>query len=182
MKSISDGVRQFLFAPDGAGVFAVLDGASVPSLRGKLHQLKPEFECLYRGELEPDMAEVAPYLVRLDSKSEFAAWVLTEGWGKHWGIFATTQADLHTMRQHFRKFLIVHDQAGKPMYFRFYDPRVLPTYLPTCKGQELAAIFGPVESYMLEGQDGSVLLRFRLAAGALAPSKEALNTGSEPRR
>jgi Domain of unknown function (DUF4123) len=174
MTSISDRVKELLFAGGGFGVFAVLDGASVSGLRVKLHQVQPEHVCLYRGELEPDMAEVAPYLVRLERKAEFTEWVLTQGWGKHWGIFACTQADLQAMRQHFRRFLIVHDESGKPLYFRFYDPRVLRTYLPTCNASELAAIFGPVESYVLEGEDAGVLLRLRQAAGALATSTEEL--------
>jgi Domain of unknown function (DUF4123) len=174
MESISDQVRQFLFAGGGTGVFALLDGASVPGLRDKLHQVRPEFECLYRGDLEPDLAEVAPYLVRLERKSDFTGWVLTEGWGKHWGLFACAESDLHTMRQHFRRFLVVHDQAGKPMYFRYYDPRVLRTYLPTCNGRELTEMFGPVESFVLEGEEAKVLLRFRVASGALAATKQLL--------
>jgi Domain of unknown function (DUF4123) len=171
MKSICDDVKEFLFAADGA-VFAVLDGASVPGLREKLHQARPESVCLYRGELAPDMAEVAPYLVRLERESEFTDWVLNQGWGNHWGIFVSTPSGLHALRQHFRRFLIVHDEKGKPMYFRFYDPRVLRTYLPTCNAQELAAIFGPVSFYALEGEEAGVLQRFRVAGGALAASTE----------
>ena len=44
--------------------------------------------CLYRGELQPDMAEVAPYLVKLDRDAPFTDWVLDRGWGNHWGVFA----------------------------------------------------------------------------------------------
>ncbi|MCK7510898.1 MAG: DUF4123 domain-containing protein [Desulfobacterales bacterium] len=72
-------------------VYAVLDGASIKSLGPKLYNLRPEHVCLYRGRLEPDMAEVAPYLVRLEQDSAFAQWVLGDGWGKHWGIFAVTR-------------------------------------------------------------------------------------------
>ena len=32
------------------------------------------------GDLEPDMAEVAAYLVLLEVDSPFTQWVLTEGW------------------------------------------------------------------------------------------------------
>jgi hypothetical protein len=174
MSDTTEAVGGFLFGDPGEGVFAVLDGASVPGLLEKLHALKPEYECLYRGELAPDMAEVAPYLVRLERRSEMTSWILEQGWGKHWGIFAVSQADLRAMRQHFRRFLVVHDYTGKPMCFRFYDPRVLRTYLPTCNGEELAAFFGPVERYLQEDEDGGVLLRFRLASGALAASKEPL--------
>jgi hypothetical protein len=182
MKSISDGVKEFLFAAEGAGVFAVLDGASVAGLREKLHQTKPESVCLYRGELEPDMAEVAPYLVRLERDSEFTAWVLTEGWGNHWGIFVSTQAGLHAMRQHFRRFLIVHDSTGKPLYFRFYDPRVLRNYLPTCDREQLEQMFGPAASYVAEADQPGVLLCFRLKSGALAVERKDLAAGAEIRR
>ncbi len=177
MKSTSDEVREFLFAGDGAAVFAVLDGASVPGLPVRLHQARPGFECLYRGELAPDMAEVAPYLVRLERQAEFTAWVLTEGWGKHWGIFVSTQADLHTMRQHFRRFLMVHDSTGKPLYFRFYDPRVLREFLLTCNSGQLAEMFGPVASYVTEGEQPGALLCFRLKAGVLATERKALSAG-----
>ena len=50
---------------DSPNTYAVLDGASIPQLRQALYQMKPEYECLYLGELTGDMAEVAPYLVRL---------------------------------------------------------------------------------------------------------------------
>ena len=61
-------------------------------------------------------------------------------------------ADLRTMRNHFRKLLTVYDPNGKPLLFRYYDPRVLRVYLPTCNAEELATIFGPINSYLLEDE------------------------------
>ncbi len=173
MKTTSDEVKELLFG-DGAAVFAVLDGASVQGLLGKMHELRPESVCLYRGELQPDIAEVAPYLVKLDSKSEFTQWVLKEGWGQHWGIFVLTHSDLHTVRQHLRRFLTVHDESGKPMYFRFYDPRVMRVYLPTCNASELGQLFGPVEAFVTEGEEPAEALRFQVANGALQTGKQAV--------
>src|ERR1044072_2707094 len=103
-----------LFADETANVYAVLDGASVEELLPKLYGLEPEYECVYRGELEPDMAEVAPYLVRLEPETEFADWLVEEGWGQHWGVYAVTDADLRDAHKHFRSFLTVYDPAGKP--------------------------------------------------------------------
>jgi hypothetical protein len=108
-EDITAALSQELFADEGLCVYAVLDGASVPELLPRLEELEPEYECLYRGELAPDMAEVAPYLVRLDANSEFAAWVLEQGWGKHWGVFATSEEDLRAVHRHLRKFLTVYD-------------------------------------------------------------------------
>src|SRR5689334_3790444 len=75
--------------------FAVLDGASIPELLDHLYgERRPEFDCLYRGDLAPDIAEVAPYLVRLEPETPFTDWCLAEGWGNHWGIFVRSRASL----------------------------------------------------------------------------------------
>src|ERR1700691_4999291 len=93
----STGLPEILFGAGDVPVFAVLDGASAPDLVKNLYEHEPEYCCLYRGELKPDMALVAPYLVRLEAGSEFADWVLESGWGAHWGTFFTTQADLRAL-------------------------------------------------------------------------------------
>jgi hypothetical protein len=167
-----------LFADEAANAYAVLDGASVEELLPKLYDLEPEFECLYRGELEPDMAEVAPYLVRLEPETEFADWVLEEGWGRHWGVFAVTDAGLRDAHKHFRGFLTVYDPDGKPLLFRYYDPRVLRVYLPTCNAGELRTLFGPVSCFLLEGEDPNTLLRFRLDGEALRRESITLDEGA----
>jgi hypothetical protein len=158
---------------DDNHTFAVLDGASVPELLEKIHTLEPKCECLYMGELEPDMMEVAPYLVQLEPESEFTNWVMTAGWGKHWGIFAQTPADFRELRQHFRRFLIVYNAEGRPLMFRYYDPRVLRAHLPNCKVDELTALFGPVTSYVVEDEDPNRGLKFSVDAGVL--KKEGLD-------
>ena len=131
----------------------------MPGLLDKLDEWKPEFVCLYRGELKPDLAEAAPYLVRLEPGTKMTEWILSEGWGRHWGIFAISEADLKAMRQHFRQLLTVYDEKGKPLLFRFYDPRVLRIFLPTCAEAERKQLFGPVREYVVEGEERSSVLR-----------------------
>jgi hypothetical protein len=165
--------NQLLFK-ENSRVYAALDGASVPDLPMILYKMNPEHICLYRGDLEPDIAEVAPYLIRMVSGTDFTNWVLTEGWGKHWGIFAQTRYSLTEMRKHFRSFLTVHDETGNPMLFRYYDPRVLRTFLPTCNGAELTAFFGNVTNYILEDEDSQNLLNYSLQNGELKKMKQEL--------
>lgn len=160
-------VGQTLFADVTKSVFAILDGASIPGLLVRLHQQNAECECLYRGDLPPDLAQMAPYLVHLQVDAELTNWLLKEGWGKHWGIFALSGSDLRGLRQHFRTLLTVYDPNAKPMLFRYYDPRVLRTYLPTCNREELATMFGPVDSFVVEDQEGQTGLRFQLSSGEL---------------
>jgi len=167
VEEIVESVGEHLFSDEDANVFAVLDGASVPGLLDKLYGLAPNFCCLFKGDLTPDMAEVAPYLVQLEPGSEFTSWVIGQGWGNHWGIFAATDLNLRATARHFRKFLIVYDVSGRPLRFRYYDPRVLRAYLPTCNAEELATVFGPVASFLLEGAGLETALRFQMAAGSL---------------
>src|SRR6266705_2944410 len=88
------GLAEVLFGKGETPVFAVLDGASAPNLVKNLYEHEPEYCCLYRGELEPDMATVAPYLVRLEAESKFTELVFTEGWGTHWGSFLVSSVTL----------------------------------------------------------------------------------------
>ncbi len=157
---------QQLFAMPSTKVYAILDGASIPQLPEVLARLEVEAECLYRGELAPDLAEAAPYLAHVLFDHPFTDWLLQEGWGRHWGIFAISHADLRTLRMHLRTFLKVYGPDLKPLYFRYYDPRVLRSYLPTCNAQELQTIFGPVLRYLLEDSAAQRLLKFSIVDGA----------------
>jgi len=162
-----DAVMQQLFADPALSTFVILDGATIPDLLPKLEEEAPEYACLYRGELEPDLAECAPYLVQLKSDGAFTRWVVTEGWGNHWGVFVLAMTDINTLRRHFRGFLMVMSPERKRLYFRYYDPRVLRTFLPTCNAAELAMLFGPVNAYLAETEPPAIASLFSVAAGKL---------------
>lgn len=40
-----------------------------------------------------------------------------------------------------------------PIYFRFYDPRVLRRFLPVCTPDQLYAFFGPIDYFLFEDED-----------------------------
>ncbi len=166
-------LKEYLFSKD-AKVYAVLDGATVPDLLLKFDEMRPPYICLYRGELAPDLAEVAPYLIDLKIDTPFTNWVLKECRGRHWGIFAHSVYSITSIRKHFRSFLTVYDEAGNPMLFRYYDPRVLTKYLPTCDAAELKILFGRVNAYFAESEDASNLFRFRFADEKLQQQKLSL--------
>jgi hypothetical protein len=150
-----------LFFTTEANVFVILDGASVPLLLNQLERHQPEYYCLYRGQLTRDLAEVVPYLVRLEKDSEFLNWILEQGYGQHWGIFAVAPANLRILRQHFRNLLTIQAPDGNSFYFRFYDPRVFRVYLPTCHAHDKIQLFGPVIRYLVEDEDqDQVFLHF----------------------
>lgn len=163
-EALVESLRDILFADPDANVFTVLDGASVPDLLDHLYAddpgERPEFCCLFPGQLEPDMAYVAPYVAELKPDSEFTRYVLDGAWGKHWGIFGVSNDELFTLRWHFRNLVTVRGPDRKPLTFRFYDPRVLRVYLPTCNAGEAATFFGRILCYVCEDEDPNILLRF----------------------
>ncbi len=161
-------LSQMLWTTPEDRVYALLDGASVPELLDRLYaDPRPEFECLLHGELTPDMAEVAPYLVALERGSAFCDWAITQGWGNHWGVFAVTRANLRAVWFHLRTLSMVYGPEGKPMLFRYYDPRVLRIFLPTCAPEQIKELFGPVEKFIAEGDAPATALSFTQAAGEL---------------
>lgn len=145
-------VRELLFEHPDESTYAVLDGARLPGLVERLRATPEENACLYRGELEPDLRAHAPYLVKLRARGPLTDWLLNEQWGRSAGIFAVSPVGLEALRRHFRGFLRVRDHTGRVLYFRWYDPRVLRVYLPTCNAEEIKTVYGPISRFVCEAE------------------------------
>ena len=145
--------------------YALLDAARDPGVRAFIIEHAPDGQSLYAG-FDEDLIDVAPYLVALTPEriDELVPWA----WGNNWGIFIRSDATIDEVRRHFRTFLIV-DLEGEQVYFRFYDPRVLHVYLPTCNPSEWREFFGAVNAFVTESPTGDALLfereRFRGTSG-----------------
>lgn len=162
-------LEQLLWSSPDDRVYALVDGASVPSLLDRLYGLRrPRFECLITGDLEPDMAEVAPYLVELEQGGEFADWLLTQGWGNHWGCYAIASADLRSTWFYLRSLVIAYGPDGNPVLFRYYDPRVMRVFLPTCTPDQVKEMFGRVKSFIVEADEPGQALVFTHTEGVLS--------------
>ena len=159
-------LKNYLFS-DTTRLYCILDGASVDDLPMRLYETDTPNYCLFRGELEPDELYAAPYVAVLLPGSSFAEWVFSECAGKHWGIFAHCRHSLKEMRRHCRALVNVYDEKGNPMIFRYYDPRVLRKFLPTCTSEELETLFGKIETLFAETEDGDTLTAYRLENGEL---------------
>jgi len=156
-------------------VYAVIDGAGCPALLPMLDRHQVPSVCLYRGELEPELAEAAPYLAQLLPDSPFTRWFLGEGWDRHWGILLRTDATLAEVRRHLRRLTMARLPDQRVVYFRFYDPRVLRVYLPTCNAGEAERFFGPVRTIAMEAPEPRTLLGMtRGPGGEVVESKVPL--------
>jgi hypothetical protein len=143
----------------GMSVWAVLDGARDPRIHQALVESRLEYRSLYAGRLPRELERVSPQLVELLPGHRLTARLLGEGWGQAWGVFLRID-DPSNLRHHLRKFLKVKTEDGRRLLFRWYDPRVLRVYLPTCSATELATVFGPLDRWFAETDGATSLLEF----------------------
>lgn len=155
-------------------LYAILDAARDTRIYHKLSEGEVEAVSLFRGEKARELAAVAPYLLTLERDHAFSEWLFTYGWGNSWGIIVESAADLAQLRRHFQSFIMVYDEAGKPLYFRYYDPRVLRVYFPTCNEKELETVFGPVDSFYVEGEKPDFLIHYFIADSKLVERRVRL--------
>lgn len=143
--------------------YAVLDGARDREILPLVQDSGLPYECLYRGKLTPRLAAAAPYLVSLPESGSraFAAELVDLGWGRAWGIFLKSKVPLHLLQRQLRRFLQVRLDSGPVAVFRWYDPRVLRPYLPTCNKEELGQLFESVVCYVVEDEDPTRLIDYR---------------------
>lgn len=134
-----------------------------------------EQTCLYSGAIPPALEMAAPYLLQLEHQNEETRRLIEMSWGNSWGVFLRSPTNMRGLREHLRKFLIVHDSSGRRMAFRYYDPNVLQVYLPTCTGAELRTVFGPIDSFWTEdAKNMDQMLEFQAEAGRLTKTARSL--------
>lgn len=185
-------VRQVLWPPkESPGrVFAILDGARSQQIFGAVDAAHLDRTCLYSvnlrwpGEDLPwKLIGAAPYLVEMEEDSELTSFVISNGWEHNWGIFCRSSSNLKQLRQHFRGLLVVNDHLNRRLMFRYYDPRVIRAYLPSCRIDELRTFFGPVDELIVPGKDPCSAIRYGIDGAELAQRVFELNEGQplEPR-
>jgi len=157
-KNIPDALRDTLFEQTDqmAGylhTYAVLDAAQIVGLKEMLEASGLKHACLFQGKAAEEMRDVAPWLVRLSEENSFTRLLFTDGdatwhmWGKSAYILLRSSATLDEVRTHLRRFTKFEDTSGKWHYFRFYEPRVLHTYLEVASRSYSAGFFdGPNET------------------------------------
>jgi len=161
----------------GPQVYWLLDGARDPDIVGLLRAGGLEYTCLFSGALHPDLEAAAPYLVHLAAGSPTTNRLLRRGWGRAWGILtvAAPSVTLFQQRLHFKKFLRVRTEDGRELAFRYYDPRVLNVYLPTCTLEEFHLLLGPLSTMIAEQAGGASLRAFDSDGVAMRVREQVLD-------
>ncbi|MBI4704070.1 MAG: DUF4123 domain-containing protein [Deltaproteobacteria bacterium] len=147
-------------------LYAVLDAAQSHRVLELLRQSPEQVQSLYEGPQAEALADVAPYLVALPRDCWLLDALAHEGWGEAWGIYLVCPTRFAPLRRHLQRFLMVEDEdTGEEMLFRFYDPRVLRVFLPTCSEWQKRELFGEIERFLVEGEDGELVRLVRGGGG-----------------
>ncbi len=140
---------------DGGLLWAVADGCGEPRVVEKARELGLERAVsLWDASSRAEELAVAPYLLRLDRPT--LDWLLAELAGRPWGILAAAGSELPALRNHLKELLTVDDPNGAPLYFRYYDPRVLPAFVGACTRAEIEQLLGPCQALGVTGPPPAV--------------------------
>lgn len=146
--------------------YILLDAARMEGAIQEARELNPDNTCLYEGDSEKFLAAVAPWLFAFEPESDFARWLVRRSKGNNWGILFRSDVEPVRLYKHLRRFLIVQTEDGRELYFRYYDPRVLRVFLPTCDEPQLHEFFGPIAAFLAEDENG-LLVEYALAENEL---------------
>jgi len=137
---------------DDSSIYMILDTAQDERLYPNILFSDRTNLCLFDEKWSEKLADVAPYLIKLQQDEPLTNWLLSQGIGKNWGVFIKTSIDEKFLVLHLRNLLKVkiEDEGYSTLNFRYYDPRVLSAYLPTCNEKELNIFFGPISCYYVE--------------------------------
>jgi hypothetical protein len=142
----------------------LVDAASDERIYGLLLEcFYSQHACLFAGNLPPALRINAPYLIQLEYDDKKMRRFVRHAWNQNWGVFVRCNAQFDMLKRHLQTLLIAQDEAARPLLFRFYDPRVLRIYLPTCTPQELRTVFGPIQSFYVEDESPNSVLEFSFA-------------------
>lgn len=152
--------------------FLLIDCAGLPGGEAQIPKdLFSEVECLFTGDLADELADVGPWLGRLRSFDPAIADAVEDLLESHVGTMvvvndpspAAGALTFSQMHRHFRKFNVVYGPESEPLFFRYYDPRVVLDVLKVFESQQIDEFFGPVNSLVLFDRENRALTCYRNA-------------------
>jgi hypothetical protein len=156
-------------------IWMIVDAARDRRIFPMLRELHLEYYCLYAGPLPASLQLTAPYLVQLDYGDQSTRSLLRHAWGDSWGVFLKCDTHTNALQRHLREFLVVRDPGGNRLVFRYYDPRVLRVYLPTCTPDELRIVFGPIQRFWMEDKEPDTIIDYSFNETQLIETKLQLD-------
>jgi hypothetical protein len=166
----------------GEPAYAVIDAARAPIVYATLVRGDLVQTCLFEGRRAAELCNLAPYLVPLPPGAPLLATLAGEWWGEARAILLTSRERPADVVARLRSLLVVRTDEDRSMLFRFYDPRVLRTFLPVATPRQIAAFFGggDVGAYVCEASEPHAMHVFtERGEGVLGEETVVLSEGAE---
>ncbi len=120
---------------------------------------------------------VGPYVTPIRCAERGARYL--ELWSEHLGnnagIFFFTKSWPQAVRSHLISIFEVFDEDRQMFFFRFYDPRVIRDYLPTCTAKECREFFGPIRCILADGEAPDTMHCYRPGVAAVQLDVESID-------
>ena len=143
----------FNMIPENSTLYGFIDAARDLELYQIVHYiLSLDADTLFQGENAEFTNHVAPHLFPIPPDSEFFDhWSPRRGTSP--GILLISSVESEELLDHLRQIFHVTDENDEEYLFRYYDPRVLRPYLPTCSHEQLREFFGPIQAILVESEN-----------------------------
>jgi Fe-S-cluster containining protein len=169
IEYITNYFQELLNKNSKSRLYCILDCAQDKILYKMLKMSNIQHYCLYKKQIHfvgerliEELAAVAPYLVCLTPEDQFLQNLLYHGWGKNWCTFLFSDHNYENVYEHCSGNLLALTEEGETLQFRYFDPRILRVYLPSCTPEELFIFFGPVSAFCCEDETTSEPILFTI--------------------
>ena len=131
--------------------YVIADGALDKEIDVNLEIYQSEYRTLYPEHYQKEAGYAQPFLIDLDSSSEFKEWFLEKGYGNSRGVYALSTQNIDTLTNNIKDFAIGHMKEGnKETFFRFYDPKIFPIFLRILVENQVAQVFAEQTYWLCE--------------------------------
>ncbi|WP_417583956.1 DUF4123 domain-containing protein [Nitrincola sp.] len=137
-----------LLAIKTSNLWALVDGVNWPEIQSILAEHLPSHACLY-STTDPDSQRIAPWLIRIEPDSPLLNLLQHRDPDTHAFVLFHSSLGLKQLRDHFRHFTLLWTPANTdaPVYFRFYDPRVLLDMACALTGNKLMQFYAGIDAF-----------------------------------
>lgn len=131
----------FEACPKDHSIYLVLDASRSKEISSLVQAMDDEAMCLFDGQAYVDLAEVAPWIVPIRSKTNAVLdWFLNEAWGKDIGYFLFSRGVATKVKTSLKRSFRIQDDNARNLFFKIYRPSVFSTYIPVMEPEQVAFV------------------------------------------
>ncbi len=167
IEEVTTTVAEFLLEQakkEECQLYGIIDSARNEDVFRYLISGNATYQSLLEGTMDVHSFGASGFLVECKKDSLLFNWMTTEAWGDSCCIFFTSKSPFEELFIHLQQFNRVYIEDEDVVLFRYYDPRVLRVYLPTCNHNEIETFFGDIKTFFAEDKDPSEVITFSKAS------------------